>query len=71
MIIRKLPRPTKYCNRCESLWQPHKDNPKFCGVCGSPYWNKPRTRAPTVMKIPDEMRQKLKMELIKEPQKVI
>lgn len=40
------------CKRCEYRWRPRvTTTPKKCPSCGSPYWNKKRTRAATVAAI--------------------
>ena len=37
------------CNRCQHVWLPAKLHvPKWCPLCKSPYWNKPRVRQPRV-----------------------
>ena len=34
-----------YCRRCNHKWICRGDtSPKFCPLCNSPYWNKPRNR---------------------------
>lgn len=36
------------CGRCDHLWIPEerKRKPKRCAKCKSPYWDRPRVRAP-------------------------
>ena len=42
-----------HCQRCNRVWnQGRKYPPKTCRWCGSPDWNKPRTKAATVQRIP-------------------
>ncbi len=31
-----------YCQRCERWWNADTKNPRCCGKCKSPGWNKPR-----------------------------
>ena len=36
----------KKCERCEYEWKPQtgNENPIRCPKCGSPYWNRPKTK---------------------------
>jgi hypothetical protein len=31
-----------HCLRCDKDFISRSNNPKFCGKCKSPYWNRPR-----------------------------
>ena len=31
----------KNCLRCHQSWEAKKDNPRYCPLCKSPFWNIP------------------------------
>ena len=36
--------PSVYCRRCGHSWVPRKSDVRRCPGCGSPYWDKKRTK---------------------------
>ena len=36
----------KHCKRCGDDWNAEKENPRYCPICKSPYWNKDKVRFP-------------------------
>lgn len=47
---KKIVIPTAKCGRCNQTWNPRKAEIKVCPKCKSPYWDKPRVRAPKKLK---------------------
>ena len=36
----------KHCKRCMSGWNAKIENPRYCPLCKSPYWDKDKVRFP-------------------------
>jgi hypothetical protein len=49
--MRPITERIRKCTRCKHQWVIREAEPKKCPKCGSPYWNKKRTRPATVQAI--------------------